>query len=83
MRWILALLLALLVASQLGNPFNAHASPMSSCSRWIIGVMPLAEDCLLATAGPNCQPPEGWEPVSAITYGKDNKTGVLLRQCVE
>ncbi len=83
MRWIVILLLAALVASQVTSPFDAGASAVSDCSRWIIAIIPAPVDCPLSTPGPSCQPPEGWEPVSGVVYGKDNASGVLLRHCIE
>ena len=83
MRWIIVLLLGVLVAAQMPAVLHATEGPSSKCDRWVIAVIPTPDECTLTVQGETCQPPEGWEPVSGITYGDDQKSGVLLRRCLE
>jgi hypothetical protein len=83
MRWIVIVLLLGLVLTQVPGRFGAEASTASECESWVIAIIPVPEGCSLATQGPNCQPPEGWEPVSGIVYGADGSSGVLLRRCTD
>lgn len=82
MRWVIILLVAAFVASQIPGSFNANANPTTGCDRWIIAIIPVPDDCSYTTPAPSCQPPEGWEPVSGVIYGEGGQSGVLLRRCI-
>jgi hypothetical protein len=83
MRWIVVILVAAFVASQIHGSLAADTTASSDCERWIIAIIPAPTDCSFATPAPNCQPPEGWEPVSGVVYGEPAVSGVLLRRCIE
>jgi hypothetical protein len=83
MRWIVIILVAVLLASQIHGTLGADTSPSSGCERWIIAIIPTPHDCSFATPASSCQPPTGWEPVSGVVYGEPAVSGVLLRRCIE
>jgi hypothetical protein len=83
MRWITVLLLAVLVAIPIPASLYASETPDSDCDRWVIAIIPTPDGCTVTTQGADCQPPDGWEPLSGITYGEGQQSGVLLRRCVE
>jgi hypothetical protein len=83
MKLIMVLLLGGFFVTQITALSYATEIPGPQCERWLIAIIPTPDDCTLTAHGETCQPPEGWEPVSGITYGENQKSGVLLRRCVE
>ncbi len=82
MRWITILVFVALVVTQMPGRFDAEASAPLECDRWVIAIIPVPGECSLTAQSPRCQPPEGWEPVSGVTYGEAAESGVLLRRCL-